>query len=259
MSEASHPSQTRSRTAIITGGGGAIGSAIAQILLTDGWSVVLNGRSSATLKGAAAKLATDSDRILCVAADISNPNGASLLIEKTLAWRGGFDALINNAGHAPMVPLHQTSDQQWTDILGVNLSGPFYMLRAAWPTFARQFAQIAANPNTGRPHSGGVVINISSEASRNPYPGLGAYGAAKAAINLLTRMAAIEGKPIGLRAISIAPAAVETPMFRSLPVAKEVPSTVILSPQSVANAVKSAVDGAFWCSNGETIFIHQNI
>ena len=259
MSEVRNKPEAQSRTAIITGGGGAIGTAIADTLLTDGWSVVLNGRSPTTLKAAATKLADDSDRILCVATDISNPNGAALLIEKALAWRGGFDALINNAGYAPMTPLHQTTDQQWADILCVNLSGPFYLLRAAWPTFALQFAQTQTNSHTGRPPSGGVVINISSEASRNPYPGLGAYGAAKAGINLLTRMAAIEGKPIGLRAIAIAPAAVETPMFRSLPVAQGVPSAVILSPQSVAEVVKAAVDGALWCANGETIFIHQNV
>lgn len=259
MSQASHQSQPQSRTAIVTGGGGAIGSAIARSLLTHGWSVVLNGRTPATLKAAAAGLKPNSDRILCLASDVSTSHGAALLIEKTLAWRGRIDALINNAGHAPMVPLHQTTDQQWADILGANLSATFYTLRAAWPTFARQFAQTDANSNAGRPHSGGVVVNISSEASRNPYPGLGAYGAAKAAINLLTRTAANEGKAIGLRAIAIAPAAVETPMFRSLPVAQGVPSAAILSPESVAHAVQAAVDGALWCANGETIFIHQNV
>lgn len=103
------------------------------------------------------------------------------------------------------------------------------------------------------------MINISSEASRNPYPGLGAYGAAKAGVNLLTRMAAREGKDMNLRAIAIAPAAVETPMFRSLPVAGDVPTEVILSPKTVAEAVKAAAAGALWCANGETIYIHQTV
>ncbi len=251
---------TLERTALITGGGGGIGEAIAQSLLRDGWYVVLAGRTLAALEKVAHNITPSSGRILCITGDISHPADAAAIVNRAAEWRGGLELLVNNAGTAPMAPLHQTTDAQWNQIIGTNLSGPFYTLRAAWPIFAQQYHdRKAAAPAEAGQICGGIVINISSESSRNPYPGLGAYGAAKAGVNLLTRMAAREGKDMNLRAIAIAPAAVETPMFRSLPVAGDVPTEVILSPKTVAEAVKAAAAGALWCANGETIYIHQTV
>ena len=252
--------RTQTPTAIITGGGGEIGLAIAQTLLEQRWAVVLAGRTLETLKSSAEKLAAYSANILCVTADVSAPQQAEKLINRTVAWRGRIDALVNNAGYATMVPLAQTTNEQWQQTLHINLSGAFYTLRAAWPVFERQFSAAQANTvKDAKSPRGGVVVNISSEASRDPFPGLGAYGVAKAGLNLLTRVVAREGASIGLRALAIAPAAVETPMFRSLPVATNVPASAILAPESVARAVKAAIDGDIWCASGETIFIHANI
>ncbi len=103
----------------------------------------------------------------------------------------------------------------------------------------------------------GVIVNISSMASKDPFPGLGAYGAAKVALNMLTLVTAREGEEVGIRAIGIAPAAVDTPMFRQLVGDRPIAEGIMLEPDDVAAMIADAVAGSLRYCSGETLFVHR--
>jgi NAD(P)-dependent dehydrogenase (short-subunit alcohol dehydrogenase family) len=245
------------KVALITGGSSGIGAATARELLERRWAVVLAARGRPRLEATAHCLARRGGAVLSIPADVSQPDQAEALVAQAAAWKGRLDAVINAAGAAPLAPLARLSAAQWRRILDTNLSAVFHTTRAAWPLFGRQHRRRAK----GRLREGatgwtGTIVNISSEASRDPFAGLGAYGAAKAALNVLTRVIAREGLAIGVRAVAIAPGAVDTPMFRALPFAGQVAAEALLAPQDVAAAIVAALEGSLWCASGETIFIH---
>ena len=95
------------------------------------------------------------------------PGGGAALLEQF----GRLDAIVHCAGLAPILKIEETTDQQWHDVIDTSLSAAFYLARAAWPAFVKQ--------------KGGVIVNISSLAARDPFVGFAAYGAAKAGMNLL--------------------------------------------------------------------------
>jgi NAD(P)-dependent dehydrogenase (short-subunit alcohol dehydrogenase family) len=243
------------KVVIITGGGSGIGAATAKKLTARGDAVCIAGRNETKLMERAAELRRAGGEICHHQADVSRPHEAQDLISKAVQWKGRIDAVINCAGAAPMLPVSELSDQQWRDILDINLSSVFYMTRSVWPVFKKQYDALTEEQRAT--HDAGVIINISSAAARDPFPGLGAYGAAKAAVNLLTTATAREGRDIAVRVIAIAPGAVETSMFRALPIASKVPARDILDPDSVADAIVAALDGGVWCSSGETLYIRR--
>ena len=244
------------KVVIITGGGSGIGAATAQKLVARGDCVLIAGRDGAKLNALADAQKASPGDISCCPADVSKPEDAMRIINSALQWKGRIDAVINCAGLAPMVPTYELTPEQWHQIIDTNLSSVFYMTRAVWPVYQKQFAALK---DSGQPlEDVGVIINLSSQAARDPFAGLGAYGAAKAGINLLTRATAREGREIGVRVIAIAPGAVDTVMFRSLPVAPKVPARDILNPSSVADTIVAAIDGALRHASGEAIYIHRN-
>jgi NAD(P)-dependent dehydrogenase (short-subunit alcohol dehydrogenase family) len=102
------------------------------------------------------------------------------------------------------------------------------------------------------------VVNVSSYAARDPFDGLGAYGAAKAGINLLSLALAREGKPIHVRVHTVAPAATETTMLRTLLTPQQYPSEQTLDPAQVARVIVQCVCGDLECTSGEVIYIHKS-
>jgi NAD(P)-dependent dehydrogenase (short-subunit alcohol dehydrogenase family) len=102
-----------------------------------------------------------------------------------------------------------------------------------------------------------VVVNVSSYAARDPFAGLGAYGAAKAGVNLLGLALAREGAEIGVRVHTVAPAATETAMLRSNFSRQQLPEDQTLSPQAVAKVIVQCVCGDLACTSGEVIYVHK--
>jgi 3-oxoacyl-[acyl-carrier protein] reductase len=228
------------RIAIITGAGGGIGRATAVELNGRGFTTVLVGRSQKTLDETA-KLVRDP---LVVAADITRLADIDRIVEQTLSRYGRIDAVINNAGAATVASIEQTTPQIWQEMIDTNLSAPFHLCRAVWPTFTKQ--------------RGGVIVNVSSLAARDPFEGFAAYGAAKAGLNLLGLSLARQGKAIGVRVHTVAPGAVETSMLRGAFSTDVLPTERTLAPQDVARVIAQCVTGDLECTSGEVIWVSRS-
>jgi NAD(P)-dependent dehydrogenase (short-subunit alcohol dehydrogenase family) len=153
--------------------------------------------------------------------------------------------VVNNAGLAPVRPILEMTPDEWRAVIDTNLSAAFYLTRAAWPAFEKQ--------------RGGVVVNVSSAAARDPFPGFAAYGAAKAGLNLFGLSAAREGARIGVRVHTVAPAATETAMFRGLMTAEQYPPEKTLDPSDVAGVIADCVTGSLRYTSGEVIYVHKTL
>lgn len=246
--------------ALVTGAGSGIGLAAATMLAGEGYRVALAGRDERKLTRAVeqilagASTTTGPESVLVAPADVSTPEGCVAMVEATVGAWGRLDALINNAGWSPLASIAEVDAQTARRVFEVNALAPVWATQAAWAYLCRREPQ----PPIGRAPtgpSGGCVVNVSSMASADPFPGLGVYGAAKAAVNTLTRAIALEGRVAGLRAFAVAPGAVETGLLRSLFPASTLPPERCLQPDDVARVILGCVLGAYDSQNGETIFL----
>jgi NAD(P)-dependent dehydrogenase (short-subunit alcohol dehydrogenase family) len=180
---------------------------------------------------------------LVIRADVSKPDDAQKIIDQTISSFGRIDTVINNAGTAPVLSIEELTPQSWRDVIDTNLSAAFYLCHAAWSTLKRQ--------------KSGVIVNISSMAARDPFPGFLAYGAAKAGLNNFGLSLAREGAEIGVRVHTIALGAVETPMLRNILSTKELSSDNTLQPADVARIVGQCVVGDLRYTSGEVIWLSR--
>lgn len=228
--------------AIVTGASSGIGRALATLLVQRGHHVVLAARTEQKLEELANVLGSDLTSVH--ACDVGNAQQVESLVTQTVEKHGRLDVLANIAGMALLKPIEQTTLEEWQRVMDVNATSAFVATKAAWPTFKSQ--------------KSGFVANLSSMASGDPFPGFGAYGAAKAAVNLVTRMTAMEGEKIGVRAVCIAPGAVETPMLRGMFDEKMIPTDKTLSPEELAELIVGCLDGTRPFDPGETIFVSRD-
>ena len=145
---------------------------------------------------------------------------------------GGLDALINNAsslGPTPLALLADTECEELQRALDVNVLGPFRLTKAL-------FGALAQSAREGR---GAVVINISSDAAVNPYPGWGAYGASKAALRHMTSIWAEEARAEGVTFLSLDPGDMDTPLH-ALAVPDADPAT-LRRPEDAANEIVASL------------------
>ena len=240
------------KVALITGGAGGIGSATSRLLWKKGYSLVLLGRDADKLERFGSELG-DSHRLKLFAADLTDPEQAAQAVQGAFEWKDRLDAVIHTAGYAPHLSLAQSTPSAWRDIVDRNLSSAMYIVHSAWPLFDAQHKHAYERTE----FTGAAIVLISSEAARDPFPGLGAYAVSKIGLNMLAKVIAREGQSIGLKAFCIAPAATETSMLRSLPYADKIPAAQILSPDDVARAIDAALDGGLAYSSGETIYVHR--
>jgi len=227
--------------AIVTGASRGIGLATARELSERGYRLSLVARSESDLRQAAKSCGTS----IIVPADVSKPRDIDTVVSTTLDAMGRVDALVNNAGLAIMKPVEEFTPEDWTATIDTNLSAPFHFCRQLWPIWRRQ--------------NGGVVVNVSSAAARDPFAGFAAYGAAKAGLNLLGHALAREGANIGLRVHTVAPAATETGMFRALFTPQQHEPSKTLDPADVAKIIVQCVCGDLQYTSGEVIFVRKSL
>jgi NAD(P)-dependent dehydrogenase (short-subunit alcohol dehydrogenase family) len=227
--------------ALVAGAGKGIGRETARLLAAT-HSVAILARTESDLVDTASVIGA---RALPIPADVATPAEVTLAVARTIEKLGRLDVLVNCAGVAPSLSIEETSVEEWHRILDVNLSSVFYSCKAAWPAMKNQ--------------GGGVVVNVSSEAARDPFAGFAAYGAAKAGVNLLGRALAKEGGPHNIRIHTVAPAAVETQMFRKLVSTDQWPTEKCLEPVEVARVIVDCVTGSLRYTSGDVIWVHKTV
>ncbi len=216
------------RVALVTGGSRGIGRAIALRLAQLGASVSICGRDAKAL----AEVETEMKKVAAPThsqiADISRSDDVTDLVEKTVAALGPISILVNNAGIGLFGPVHEKSEADWNRVLDTNLKGVFLVSRAVVPSMIRLGA--------------GDIINISSLAGRNAFPGGGIYCASKWGLQGLSACMAEDLRDHGIRVSIICPGSVATDFSigsRSGRAPKD-PSKA-LSPEDVAHAVETIV------------------
>jgi NAD(P)-dependent dehydrogenase (short-subunit alcohol dehydrogenase family) len=224
---------------LIAGAGRGIGRATSRHLASKGNDVALMARTAAELREAAETV----PQALLIPGDASRPEFVASAVQQTLDRFGRIDALVNCAGVAPVVSIEKLTNEIWREIVDTNLSSVVYFARAVWPGFKAQ--------------KHGVMVNISSMASKDPFAGLGAYGAAKAGINLLGLALAREGAEFNIRVHTLALGAVETQMLRKIVSEKNFPKERTMEPMEVARVIANCIDGDLRYTSGEVIFLHK--
>lgn len=188
------------KVAIVTGAARGIGLAVARRFLADGWRVAMLDIDAETL--GVARAALPADATMALTCDVSDPAQVTASVAAAVERFGRIDAVVNNAGIAVFKPLLDTSFEEWSRVLAVNLSGPFLMVQAT--------ARIMAA--TG----GGAVVNIGSISGLRASTLRVAYGTSKAALMHLTKQQAAELGEIGVRVNVVAPGPVDTAMAKQV-------------------------------------------
>jgi NAD(P)-dependent dehydrogenase (short-subunit alcohol dehydrogenase family) len=194
----------KGRVALITGGAGGIGMAVARRFTARGAAVVLADIKQNAAEQAAAELAREGHKAEGLAGDVSRPDQAEDLVRRALDAFGRIDILVNNAGYmGRTAPLWELTDEDWQNVMDVDLSSVFYMSRAVIPHM--------------RERGSGNIINVSSIAGKEGTPQLIPYSVAKAGIIAFTKALGKEVIREGIRVNCVAPAIVETPLLDQLP------------------------------------------
>ena len=189
------------RTALVTGATGGIGGAIARALHKQGASVAISGRQKDKLEKLAAELGS---RVHVLPCDLADKAQVANLVDQAIAKLGRLDVQVNNAGLTKDNLFMVMKDEQWDDVIAVNLTSTFMLMRAA----AR--AMMRAKTGFGR------IINISSVSGIVGNPGQGNYAASKAGIIGMSKSLAREVASRGIMVNCIAPGFISTPMTDGL-------------------------------------------
>jgi NAD(P)-dependent dehydrogenase (short-subunit alcohol dehydrogenase family) len=235
------------KVGVITGGASGIGLATARRFAAEGAQLVLGDRNESLLATVAEELG---DAVATEVIDVTVESDIERLVARAVATFGGLDVAVNCAGLGTLAPVAVHSLDEWNTVVGVCLTGTFLSLKH----------EAVAMQATGR---GGAIVNLASINAKVPAKGMAAYCSAKAGVEMLTRCAAMELGPEGIRVVALGPGLVETPLTeyaKLLPQIGQayldsVPLGRVGAPDDIANAALFLVsDEASWVS-GETLYV----
>jgi NAD(P)-dependent dehydrogenase (short-subunit alcohol dehydrogenase family) len=220
-------SRFENRTVIVTGGAGGIGLATAQRFASEGARVAIADRDANHAHDVIDQIkqagAPDAWAFAC---DVSDPAQVASCVSDAITRGGGsLDVVVNNAGLMTFKSIVDLTRDDWTRVLGVDLLGAFYFIQQAFQHMK----------------PGGAVVNVASIHAVETEPMVAPYAAAKAALVSLTRSAALEGKPRGIRVNAVLPGAVDTPMLWDNPNVKagveKIDRADVGAPSDIAAAI----------------------
>jgi len=186
------------KVALITGGGSGIGRAVALGFAREGAVAVVAARGREGLEQTVKLAEAEGGRAAALVVDVTDTDSVARLVAEVVDKYGRLDIAVNNAGVLAAGPVAEMPENDWVEVLDVNLNGVFLSMKH----------EIAAM--RGR---GGVIINVSSNLGPHlRLPGLGAYAASKAAVSVLTRTAALENIRDGIRINAVSPGPLDTTM-----------------------------------------------
>jgi NAD(P)-dependent dehydrogenase (short-subunit alcohol dehydrogenase family) len=187
------------KVVIVTGATSGIGRAAAEAFARDGAALVLVGREEAALAEAATAVRLSGGKPAICRADVTDDDAPERVVATALEAFGRVDVVVNAAGVIASGTLEATSDATWDTMMAVNARAPFRLMRAAAPHLTA---------------SKGAIVNVSSVNGLRSFPGVLAYCVSKAAVDQLTRCAAIEMAPLGVRVNAVNPGVTVTNLHR---------------------------------------------
>lgn len=234
------------QVALVTGAGSGIGAAVAARLAHDGADVAINGLTNDEVADTLARVRALGRKAIAVIGDVSDPQVVAELVEGPVDQLGGLHIVVNNAGRQQETPFLELDLDTWRKQLSVDLDGSFLVASAA----ARHMAR----------HGGGVIVNVTSVHEHQPRPGYAAYCVAKAGLGMLTKVMARELAEHGIRVVSVAPGAIQTPI-QETQTAREradqlagIPAGRLAHPEEVAGLIAWVVSPeAAYLSGGSVV------
>lgn len=205
----------KGKVALITGGGTGLGAAFTKRFVEEGAKVVITGRRKELLDKVAAGLPAGS--VLAFQGDVSDVESAKAMVDATIKFGGKIDVLVNNAGIDPSGAVVELPVEQWQKVIGINLTGPFLMMKAAIPEMIK--------------NGGGSIVNIASLAGLRCIPAMPAYSASKSGLIGLSQATALDYGAQKIRVNVVAPGPIRTEMLEH-------------SMQGLADATKNDITGA---------------
>jgi glucose 1-dehydrogenase len=192
------------KKAIVTGGNKGIGKAIAVGFAKEGAEIVIGyctdkGAALATLE----EISAQGVKATAIQVDMSHAGSIAQFFSDSVDFLGDVDVLVNNAGILSFAPFHEISESDLDRVMDVNLKGPFILLQH----FSKHRQKLG---------TGGSAINVSSISANYTLPNLTAYQCSKAALSMLTKGAAVELAPYGIRVNTLAPGLIATDLNRFL-------------------------------------------
>ncbi len=193
------------RSVIVTGATSGIGRATAEAFARERARLVLAGRDGAALAAAreavaaAAGESVESVESVACAVDVTSPDAPARIVRAAVDAYGGIDVLVNAAGVIATGALESTTDDLWDSMMAVNVRAPFRLMREAAPHLAARK---------------GSIVNVSSVNGLRAFAGVLAYNVSKAAVDHLTRCAALELAPLGVRVNAVNPGVTVTNLHR---------------------------------------------
>ena len=208
------------KTVLITGASQGLGRALARLLASRGYRLILNARNAERLREVASELGAT-----------AIPGDVSEIAEELASAAGRVDVLINNASELGPLPMPALEDYPWDALLRVfkvNAVAPLHLTQLLLPQMKER--------------GEGLVINVSSDAATNAYPGWGGYGASKAALEHISRTLAVELEGSGVRVEIVDPGEMATQMHRDAIGGGDV--SHLPPPESVAPRIVALIEQA---------------
>jgi len=221
------------QVALVTGAGSGIGLVTARAFAEAGASVALADVDENAVHAAAKELASAGHQAMAVRCNVADEAAVAALVERTVSAFGRLDAAFNNAGvHCPVAETAEASGEDFDRVIGINLRG-------VWSCMKYELRQM-------RTQGRGAIVNCASQSGLVGTAGLGAYTASKHGVLGLTKSAALEYAPKGIRINAVCPGSTDTPMVANAlanepdtmqAVMKEIPIGRLGRPEEIAAAV----------------------
>lgn len=184
------PMEFANTVVVVTGASSGIGHATAVACAARGGAVLATGRDAAALDAVVAQIEAAGGRAEACAVDLTSDEGPRAVVAAAVAAYGGIDVLVNAAGIIATGAVDQTSDELWDRVMALNVRAPFRLIREAAPHLRERR---------------GAIVNVSSVNGLRAFAGLAAYNVSKAAIDHLTRCAALDFAADGVRVNGVNP------------------------------------------------------